>query len=197
MLNSRWPDFVNRMISTIPLGVLVGLASIPTVLPGVYRVRVDLMLNSRLPDFVSRMISTIPLGVLAQPVPIPLFSREIMPIPINSSQSPVPDCFYYLRPHPHPHPTVSDPNPTTTPPTPQPHQHPDTYRSQSFNPLILRPSRHVHIVDVASRIRDHPPMVRGQLGRHPKENRKEDATMNGLLLLRVSARIISPSSLAD
>lgn len=35
-LNSRRPDFVNRMISTIPLGVLVGLASIPTVLPGDY-----------------------------------------------------------------------------------------------------------------------------------------------------------------
>ena len=28
-LNSRRPDFVNRMIPTIPLGVLVGLASIP------------------------------------------------------------------------------------------------------------------------------------------------------------------------
>ena len=29
MLNSRRPDFANRMIPTIPLGVLVGLASIP------------------------------------------------------------------------------------------------------------------------------------------------------------------------
>ena len=91
MLNSRRPDFVNRMISTIPLGVLAGLASIPTVLPGVYRVRVDLMLDSRRPDFVNRVISTISLGVLAGLASISLFSREIMPMPINSSQSPVPD----------------------------------------------------------------------------------------------------------
>jgi hypothetical protein len=62
-----------------------------TVLPGVYRVRVDLMLDSRWPDFVNRMISTIPLGVLAGLASISLFSREIMPMPINSSQSPVPD----------------------------------------------------------------------------------------------------------
>ncbi len=88
MLNSRRPDFVNRMILTILLGVLVGLASIPTVLPGVYRVRVDLALNSRWSDFASRMISTIPLGVLVGLASIPLFSREIMPMPINSSQSP-------------------------------------------------------------------------------------------------------------
>ena len=58
---------------------------------GDYRVYVDLMLNSRRPDFVNRMISTIPLGVLAGLASISLFSREIMPMPINSSQSPVPD----------------------------------------------------------------------------------------------------------
>ena len=58
---------------------------------GVYRVCADLMLNSRRPDFVNRMISTIPLGVLAGLASISLFSREIMPMPINSSQSPVPD----------------------------------------------------------------------------------------------------------
>jgi hypothetical protein len=62
-----------------------------TVLPGVYRVRVDLMLDSRWPDFVNRVISTISLGVLAGLASISLFSREIMPMPINSSQSPVPD----------------------------------------------------------------------------------------------------------
>ena len=77
-----------------------------------YRVYVDLTLNSRRPDFVNRMISTISLGVLAGLASISLFSREIMPMPINSSQSPVPDRFYYLRPHPHPQPTVSDLTPS-------------------------------------------------------------------------------------
>ena len=79
---------------------------------GDYRVYVDLMLNSRRPDFVNRMISTISLGVLAGLASIPLFSREIMPMPINSSRFPVLDRFYYLRPHPHPQPTVSDLTPS-------------------------------------------------------------------------------------
>lgn len=77
-----------------------------------YRVYVDLTLNSRRPDFVNRMIPTISLGVLAGLASISLFSREIMPMRINSSQSPVPDRFYYLRPHPHPQPTVSDLTPS-------------------------------------------------------------------------------------
>lgn len=77
-----------------------------------YRVYVDLTLNSRRPDFANRMISMISLGVLAVLASISLFSREIMPMPINSSRFPVPDRFYYLRPHPHPQPTVSDLTPS-------------------------------------------------------------------------------------
>lgn len=51
-LNSRRPDFANRMIPTIPLGVLVGLASIPTVLPGDYAHADQFVAISRLQPFL-------------------------------------------------------------------------------------------------------------------------------------------------
>ena len=167
---------------------------------GDYRVCADLMLNSHQPDFVNRMIPTILLGVPAKFALIPLFSREFMRQPADSPQSPAISRNRPQSPQPAAIPaTDHDPYaplsaaPCHTPP----HAATPPHRSQTFNPLILQPSGHVHIVDIASLNRSNPPMVTNQLGRHPKENRKEDATMNGLLLLRVSARIISPSSLAD
>ena len=57
------------------------------------------MLNSRLPDFASRMIPTILLGVPAKFALTPQSSREIMPMPINSSRFPASSRSCCIWPH--------------------------------------------------------------------------------------------------